>query len=278
MEYVTLRNGIKMPVVGYGVYLVSEEECERCVLDALSVGYRSIDTAQAYYNEKQVGDAIRKSGIPREDIFLTTKVWYSNYGEESTKRSVMESLEKLQTDYLDLMLLHQPYNDTYGAWRALERLYEEGVIKAIGVSNFYPDRVVDFATFCRITPMVNQIELHPYRQQPDALKWNSKYGITLEAWAPLGQGRGELLSHPTLKAIGEKYGKTAAQVMLRWNIQRGVVVIPKSTHIERMRENLDIFNFALTEDDMQQITQINDIPHPFHSHEDPDVAYRITHL
>ena len=240
MEYVQLNNGIKMPMLGYGVYQVTKNECERCVTDALSVGYRLIDTAQSYFNEEEVGAAITKSGIPREEIFLTTKVWVEHYGYEECKKSVYTSLEKLKTDYLDLMLLHQPFSDYYGAYRALEDLYNEGVLRAIGVSNFYPDRLVDIASFANIVPMVNQVETHVLNQQKVAKEYMDKYGVQCEAWAPFGEGRGSLFENETLINIGKKYGKTSAQVMLRWNIQRGVVVLPKSTHRERMIQNIDV--------------------------------------
>lgn len=269
MEYVTLSNGVKMPILGYGVYQVTKEECERCVLDALKAGYRSIDTAQSYFNEEEVGSAIQKSGIAREDIFLTSKVWIENYGYDKCRKSVEESLQKLQTDYMDLMLLHQPFSDYYGAWRALEDLYKEGKLRAIGISNFYPDRMVDIASFARIRPMVNQVETHPYNQQIIAKEYMDKYGVQIEAWAPFGEGRGGLFENSTLKKIGEKYGKTTAQVMLRWHIQRGVVVIPKSTHYERMAENLNIFDFALSAEDMAQITALDKKESSFFSHYDP---------
>ena len=230
MEYVKLSNGMEMPILGYGVYQVSKEECERCVLDALRAGYRSIDTAQAYFNEEEVGTALVKSGIPRKDIFLTSKVWVEHYGYEECRKSVEASLRKLQTDYLDLMLLHQPFADYYGAWRALEELYEEGKLRAVGISNFYPDRMVDLASFARIRPMVNQVETHPYNQQILAKEYMDQYGVQIEAWAPFGEGRGGLFEDPVLMETGAKYGKTTAQIMLRWNIQRGVVVIPKSVH------------------------------------------------
>lgn len=272
MEYKTLRNGVKMPVLGYGVYQVTKEECERCVLDALKVGYRSIDTAQSYFNEEEVGNAIRKSGISRNEIFLTTKVWIEHYGYDACKKSVEASLEKLQTDYIDLMLLHQPFSDYYGAWRALEELYEEGKLRAIGISNFYPDRMVDLASFSRIQPMVNQIEIHPHNQQNTAKEWNEKYGLQLEAWAPFGEGRGGMFDLPELKAIGSKYGKTAAQVILRWHIQRGVIVIPKSTHIERMEENLNVFDFTLTDEDMKVIAGLDKNKSSFFSHNDPSMV------
>ncbi|MDO4921797.1 MAG: aldo/keto reductase [Phascolarctobacterium sp.] len=269
MEYVTLSNGVKMPILGYGVYQVTKDECERCVLDALKAGYRSIDTAQSYFNEEEVGAALVKSGVPRREIFLTTKIWVEHYGYEACKASVEESLRKLKTDYLDLCLLHQPFADYYGAWRALEELYEAGKIKAIGVSNFYPDRLVDIASFARIRPMVNQVETHPYNQQVVAKEYMDKYNVQIEAWAPFGEGRKGLFEDETLKAIGAKYGKTTAQVMLRWHIQRGVVVIPKSTHYERMVENFNVFDFALTDEDMAAIAALDKKESSFFSHYDP---------
>lgn len=269
MDYTTLSNGVKMPMLGYGVYQVTKEECERCVLDALEVGYRAIDTAQSYFNEEEVGNALQKSGIPREEIFLTSKVWIEHYGYENCKKSVKESLRKLKTDYIDLMLLHQPFSDTYGAWRALEELYEAGKIRAIGISNFYPDRMVDIASFARIRPMVNQIEIHPHNQQIAAKEWNKKYGLQIEAWAPFGEGRGGMFDLPELKAIGEKYGKTAAQVILRWHLQSGVVVIPKSTHKARMKENFNVFDFTLSDEDMQAIATLDENTSAFFSHQDP---------
>lgn len=269
MEQITLYNGVKMPIVGYGVYQVSKEECERCVMDALAVGYRSIDTAQSYFNEEEVGNAIKKSGVPREDIFLTTKVWVEHYGYEEAKKSVFESMRKLRTDYLDLVLLHQPFSDYYGAYRALEDLYNEGKLRAIGVSNFYPDRLVDMALFNRVKPMVNQVETHPFHQQTEAKKWMERYGVQIEAWAPFGEGRGGLFENPVLAEIAEKHKKTTAQVMLRWHIQRGVVVIPKSTHKERMEENLNIFDFALDQTDMKRISELDQKQSSFFSHCDP---------
>ena len=258
-----------MPILGYGVYQIPQDICERCVLDALQVGYRSLDTAQSYFNEEQVGSAIEKSGIPREEIFLTTKVWIEHYGYEQAKASVLESMEKLRTDYLDLVLLHQPFADYYGAYRALEDLYEAGKLRAIGISNFYPDRMVDIASFARIRPLVNQIEVHPLHQQAEAKQWLDKYGIQMETWAPFGEGRGGLFTNPALTQIGAKYGKTAAQVMLRWHIQRGIAVIPKSTHIERMRENLEVFDFALTREDMAAVAALDQRQSAFFSHQDP---------
>lgn len=272
MEYVTLYNGVRMPMVGYGVYQVTPQECERCVLDALQVGYRSLDTAQSYFNEEQVGSAIRKSGVPRQEIFLTTKVWVEHYGYEAARVSVLQSMEKLHTDYLDLVLLHQPFGDYYGAYRALEDLYDLGKVRAIGVSNFYPDRLVDIASFARIRPMVNQVEIHPYHQQAEAKAWMEKYGVQPEAWAPFGEGRGGLFDDPVLAAIARQYGKTPAQVILRWHLQRGVVIIPKSTHIERMRQNLDVFDFTLSEEDMAAIAALDKKQSAFFSHQDPNMV------
>lgn len=272
MKYVTLNNGVKIPQLGYGVYQVTKDECERCVSDALKVGYRLIDTAQSYFNEEEVGSAIAKSGIPRDEIFLTTKVWIEHYGYENAKASVMESMQKLQVDYLDLCLLHQPFGDAYGAYRALEDLYDEGKIRAIGISNFYTDRMVDFASFNRIKPMVNQVETHPHNQQKEAKMWYDKYGVQMEAWAPFGEGRGDMFELPELKAIAEKYGKSVAQVILRWHLQRGIVVIPKSTHIERMEENFHVFDFSLSEEDMAVIATIDKKQSSFFSHTDPNMV------
>ena len=272
MEFKTLSNGVQMPVLGYGVYQVTRDECERCVSDALRAGYRHIDTAQSYFNEEEVGNAIQKSGIPREELFLTTKVWVEHYGYDACRASVMESMRKLKTDYIDLMLLHQPFSDYYGAWHALEDLYEEGKLRAIGVSNFYPDRLVDICSFTRIKPMVNQVETHPLNQQIEAKQWMDKYGVQIEAWAPFGEGRGGLFQNEMLAAIGAKYGKSTAQVMLRWHIQRGVVVIPKSTHYERMVENFNVFDFTLTDKDMSAIAALDKKQPSFFSHYDPDMV------
>lgn len=269
MNYVTLANGVKMPQLGYGVYQVTKEECKRCVLDALDVGYRAIDTAQSYFNEAEVGEAIAESGIDRKEIFLTTKVWIEHYGYEQAKESVLQSMEKLKTDYIDLVLLHQPFADYYGAYRALEDLYEEGKLRAIGVSNFYPDRLVDIASFASIKPMVNQIETHPLNQQIEAHEWLKKYGVIHEAWASFGEGRGNMFTNPVLQKLGDKYNKTVAQVILRWQLQRGIVVIPKSTHKERMAQNLDLFDFTLTNEDMQAIASLDTKTSSFFSHQDP---------
>lgn len=272
MNYVTLENGVKMPQLGYGVYQVTKEECERCVLDALKVGYRLFDTAQSYFNEEEVGNAIVKSGVSREEIFLTSKVWIEHYGYEECRKSVLESLRKLKTDYIDLMLLHQPFSDYYGAYRALEDLYDEGKIKAIGISNFYPDRMVDLASFTRIKPMINQIEIHPYHQQVFSKEWHDKYGVQLEAWAPFGEGRKNMFELSELKEIGDKYGKIVAQVILRWHLQRGIVVIPKSTHLERMKENFNVFDFELAQEDMDVISKLDKNESSFFSHQDPSIV------
>lgn len=272
MQCVTLYNGVKMPQLGYGVYQVTKDECERCVLDAIKVGYRLIDTAQSYFNEEEVGNAIIKCGVPREELFITTKVWIEHYGYEETKASVLESMRKLQVDYLDLCLLHQPFGDVYGAYRALEDLYDEGKLRAIGISNFYPDRMIDIASFARIKPMVNQIEVHPHHQQTESKRWHDKYGVQVEAWAPFGEGRGGMFELPELKTIGEKHGKSAAQIILRWQLQCGIVVIPKSTHIERMEENLNVFDFELTENDMNAIAALDKKQSSFFSHTDPNMV------
>ena len=269
MEYVKLSNEVKMPILGYGVYQVTKDECERCVLDALRAGYRSIDTAQSYFNEEEVGSAIKKSGIPREDIFLTTKVWLEHYGEETAYVSVIESMRKLQTDYLDLVLLHQPFGDAYGAWRDLEKLYKEGKVRAIGISNFYVDRMVEFANFNEIKPMINQMETHIFNQQKKLREYEDKYNIIPEAWAPFGEGRKGTFDNEIIAELALKYGKTPAQIMLRWHIQNGVVVIPKSTHFERMQENLDVFDFEIGAEDMEKIAALDTAESSFFSHQDP---------
>ena len=268
-----LNNGVKMPIFGLGVYKSADgEETYNAVRWALDAGYRHIDTASMYGNEASVGRAIRDSRIPREEIFLTSKVWVEHYGYEECRKSVEESMRKLGTDYIDLMLLHQPFSDYYGAWRALEDLYDEGKLRAIGVSNFYPDRLVDIASFSRIRPMVNQVETHPHNQQTEAKKWMEKYGIRHEAWAPFGEGRNGLFEDPVLTGIGEKYGKTAAQVILRWHIQRNTVVIPKSTHYDRMVQNIDVFDFTLTDEDMEKIAALDKQQSSFFSHYDPNMV------
>lgn len=272
MQYVTLTNGVKMPQLGYGVYQVGKDECERCVLDAIKSGYRHIDTAQSYFNEEEVGNAIVKSGVPREELFITTKVWIEHYGYEQTKASVYESMRKLQTNYIDLVLVHQPFSDVYGSWRALEDLYADGKIRAIGVSNFYPDRLVDICSFSRIKPMVNQVETHPFNQQTEAQRWMEKYGVQIEAWAPFGEGRGGLFTNEKIAAIAAKYGKSTAQVILRWELQRGIVVIPKSVHIERMEQNINVFDFELSEEDMAVMASLDRKESSFFSHTDPNMV------
>ena len=274
METVKLNNGIEMPVVGYGVFLVSPEECERCVLDAISVGYRLIDTAQAYYNEEGVGKAIVKSGVPREELFLTTKVWISNAGYDKAKASIEQSLQKLQTNYIDLLLIHQAYNDYYGTYRAMEEAYKAGKVRALGVSNFYPDRFVDLAKFSEIKPMVNQLEAHVFHQRKEIRKYLEEYNTRLEAWSPLARGGDGLFSNPVLLEIGQRYGKTPAQVALRFLVQSGIVVIPKSTHKERMRENINIFDFSLTGDEMLKIQALDRGQTMFMNHQDPEAMER----
>lgn len=258
MEYIKLNNGVEMPTLGYGVFLVSPEECERCVSDALEVGYRMIDTAQAYQNEEGVGNAWCKSGIKREDIFLVTKVWIANSGEEKAAKSIDESLRKLQTDYIDLLLIHQAYGDVFGTWRAMEKAYRDGKVRAIGVSNFKSGRFFDFAHYVDIKPMVNQLQCNTLIQQTAIEPILAEFGTRLMAWGPLGgQGVDGIVKSEELAAIGAKYGKSAAQVALRWLIQRGVVAIPKSSHKERMAQNFDIFDFTLTDDDMKSIVKLN---------------------
>lgn len=272
METIKLSNGIEMPILGYGVYQVTPEECERCVSDALSVGYRSIDTAQAYANEEGVGNAMKKSGISRSDLFITTKVWISNAGYERAKASIDESLRKLQSEYIDLLLVHQPFNDYYGTYRAMEEAYKSGKVRAIGVSNFYPDRFVDLAEFCEIKPMVNQVEMHVFNQQVEAQKIMESYGTRIMSWGPFAEGKNNFFTNDVLKTIGAKYGKSVAQTALRFLIQRDVIVIPKSTHKERMIENQDVFDFVLTDDDMQAIAKLDGGQSLFFSHYDPAIV------
>ncbi len=273
MEYVTLNNGVEMPILGFGVYQIPKEETKKCVLDAIKVGFRAIDTAQSYFNEEEVGEVIAECGIPREELFITTKVWIDNYGYENCKKSVMESLKKLRTDYIDLVLLHQPFADYYGAYRALEELYEEGKIRAIGVSNFYPDRLTDICLFGRkIIPAINQVEVNPLNAQTLAQENMEKHGVKMEAWAPFGEGRNGLFTNETLITIGKKYNKSAAQVMLRWLIQRGVIIACKSTHIERMEENFNVFDFELSTDDMKEINNLDTSNSLFFNHQDPKMV------
>ena len=277
MEYVTLSNGLKMPLLGFGVYQVPDlAECERVVSDAIQTGYRLIDTAQAYGNEEAVGRAIQKSDIPREDFFITSKIWISNFGYEKAKTSIEKSLARLQTDYIDLMLLHQPFNDYYGAYRALEEYYKAGKIKAIGVSNFSPDRLADLAIFNDITPMVNQVETHVFNQQLEAQKTMAEYGVQIESWGPFAEGKNNLFTNETLVRIGKQYNKTAAQVALRYLIQQGIVAIHKTVHKERMTQNLDIFDFSLSDEDMADILQLDKGESQFLSHVDPETVKRLS--
>lgn len=273
MEYVKLNNGVEMPILGFGVYQIPKEETKRCVLDAIKVGYRSIDTAQSYFNESEVGDAIKECGINRSELFITTKVWIDNYGYDKCKKSVEESLQKLKTDYIDLVLLHQPFSDYYGAYRALEDLYEEGKIRAIGVSNFYPDRLSDICLFERkIIPAVNQVEVNPLNAQINAQENMNKYGVKMEAWAPFGEGRNGLFTNEVLVDIGKKYNKTSAQIMLRWLVQRGIIIACKSTHIDRMEENFNVFDFKISDEDMKKISELDTSNSLFFNHQDPNMV------
>lgn len=272
MQTVKLNNGIEMPVLGYGVFQVSPEECERCVLDAVNVGYRLIDTAQAYYNEEGVGNAVAKCSVPRNELFLTTKVWVTNAGEEKAARSIDESLRKLRTDYIDLLLIHQPFSDYPGTWRAMEKAVRDGKVHAIGLSNFYPDRFVDMAEYAEIKPAVNQLKTNIFSQQWDAEAEMKPYGTRIMAWGPLAQGDSDLLSDSVLIALAERYHKTVQQIALRYLVQRGIIAIPKSTHVERMKQNLDIFDFSLTLDDMESIRPL-DKPADFRwSHRNPELV------
>lgn len=266
-----------MPILGFGVYQIPQEDTKRCVLDAIKVGYRGIDTAQSYFNEAEVGEAVAEAiqtlNIPREEFFITTKIWIDNYGYENCKKSFAASLQKLQTEYIDLVLLHQPFADYYGAYRALEELYQEGKIKAIGVSNFYPDRLTDICLFGRqVIPAVNQVEVNPLNAQFAAQENMEKYGVKMEAWAPFGEGRNGMFENTTLQQIGAKYDKTPAQVILRWLIQRGVIVNCKSTHHERMAENFNVFDFELTAEDMDKIKQLDTSDSLFFNHQDPKMV------
>lgn len=261
MEYTTLNNGIKMPMEGFGVFQVPDPAvCEQAVLDAIASGYRLIDTAASYGNEEAVGAAIKKCGVPREELFITTKLWVQDASYEGAKKAVETSLKKLGLNYLDLYLIHQPMGDYYGAYRALEELYKDGVLRAIGMCNCYPHVLADLCETVEVIPAVNQVELHPFFQQEDALKLMKEYGVQPEAWGPFAEGKHGIFTHPVLTKIGKKYGKSAAQAALRWNVQRGVVVIPKSTHKDRMEQNMDIWDFALTDEDMQEIAGL-DIGH-----------------
>jgi diketogulonate reductase-like aldo/keto reductase len=278
MEYVRLNNGVKMPMLGYGVFQIPPEECERCVLDALEVGYRHIDTAQSYMNESAVGNALVKSGVPTGEIFLTTKMWLSKYGYEKAKKAIDVSLEKLRADYVDIFLLHQPFNDIYGAYRALEEAQKAGKIRAIGVSNFYPDRLADIASFAEVKPQINQIETHVFQQQKKAREVLVKYGVQIEAWAPFAEGRNDFFANEVLHGIGEKYGKSVAQVALRFLLQNGVVVIPKSTHKERIIENFNVFDFTLAPEDMAVIETLDKGESLFFRHDSPETVEMFINL
>lgn len=269
MENIRLANGYEVPARGYGVYQVSKEDCKASVLAALKAGYRHIDTAQSYFNEEEVGEAIKECNIKREDLFITTKVWIDNYGEGKTYNSVIESMKKLNVKYLDLILLHQPLADYYGAYRDLEKLYKEDLVKAIGVSNFYPDRLIDLSLFAQIKPMVNQIEVNVFNQQIEAQKWADKYGVVLEAWAPFAEGRNNMFNNPVLHEIAIKHNKTVAQVILRWLYQRNIVSLAKSIHKERMIENFSIDSFELDNDDLAKILTLDTKTSLFFSHQDP---------
>lgn len=278
MEYATLNNGVKMPKLGYGVYQVKNEECERCVLDAIHTGYRAIDTAQSYGNEEAVGSAVKKCGVPRAELFLTTKVWISNASYEKAKDSIEKSLKNLQTDYIDLLLIHQPFGDYYGAYRAMEEAYRAGKLRAIGVSNFYPDRLIDLCQFAEVTPAVNQVETHVFQQQKTAHEYMKKYGVQHESWGPFAEGRKDFFTNLVLTEIGVKYGKSAAQTALRFLLQSDVVVIPKSTHKERMEQNLDVFDFTLSQEDMEAIRGLDEGESLFFSHYDPATVEMLTNM
>lgn len=274
MQTVKLNNGVEMPVIGYGVFQIEDaNECERCVLDALDAGYRLIDTAQAYYNEEAVGRVLKKTSVPREEIFLTTKVWVTEFGYEKAKASVLESMRKLQVEYLDLVLIHQCLSDYYGAYHALEDLYAEGKIRAIGVSNFSAERMADIATFNKVVPAVNQVETHLFWQQHELHKWMEKYNVQHEAWGPLAQHRiKEIIENPIVKEIAEKYGKTPTQIALRYTVQRGIVVIPKTTSKARMKENLDLFDFSLTEEDVEKLKALDEDKSLWCAYDDPMIV------
>lgn len=272
MEYITLSNGVKMPQLGYGVYQVSPEEGERCVSDALSVGYRMVDTAQAYANEEGVGNAVKKSGISRDEVFIVSKIWISNYGYEKAKASIDESLRKLQTEYIDLMLLHQPFCDRYGAYRALEEAYRAGKLRSIGVSNFYPDHFIDLASNVEVRPMVNQVETHVFNQQKQPQKYMEELGCQIMSWGPLAEGRNGFFTNEVLAEIGKAHGKSVAQTALRFLLQRNVIIIPKSTHKERMAENFNIFDFKLSPDEMARIEALDTKQSLFFDHHDGEVT------
>jgi len=270
MEKIVLNNGVAMPILGFGVFQIDDlAECERSVHDAIDVGYRLIDTAASYGNEAAVGSAIKRSGVPRNELFVTTKLWIADTGYEKTKRAFDRSMKRLQLDYLDLYLIHQPYGDVFGSWRAMEELYREGVIKAIGVSNFHPDRVMDFIVHNEVLPAVDQIETHPFHQQATTQKFLTENNIQIESWGPFAEGKNNIFGNEVLVSIAEKQGKTVAQVILRWLTQRNIIVIPKSVRKDRMVENFDIFNFALTQEDMDAIRQLDTGTSLFFDHRDP---------
>lgn len=277
METIKLSNVIEMPVMGYGVYQIPQEDCQRCIEEAFSVGYRLIDTAAAYMNEEAVGKAIEHSGLPRQDIFVTTKLWLQDASYEQAKTACKRSMDRLRLDYLDLYLIHKPLGDYYGAWRALEELYQEGLIRAIGVCNFYPDRLVDLCCNTEISPMVNQMETHVFWQHNNYQKLMSTYGVQLESWGAFAEGRNNFFSDPILSEIGRVHDKTAAQVALRWLIQRGIVCIPKSTHIERMKQNLDALEFTLSDNEMERIKTLDRHQSLFYSHYDPKMVAQLNH-
>ncbi len=277
MQQVVLNNGLAMPILGFGVFQIPDHaECERCVDDALEVGYRSIDTAAAYRNEEAVGKALRRSGLPREELFITTKLWIQDAGYESAREAFERSLNKLQLDYLDLYLIHQPYGDVYGAWRAMEELYQSGQVKAIGVSNFQPDRLVDLILHNKVVPAVNQVETHPFHQQVDAQALMQEYGVQIESWGPFAEGKHNIFNHEQLVAIGNQYGKSAAQVTLRWLIQRDVIVIPKTVRRERMAQNFAVFDFELSAGDMAAIAALDTKESSFFDHRDPGMVKRLS--
>lgn len=273
MEYVTLNNGVKMPILGFGVYQINDlAECERVVGEAIKTGYRLIDTAQAYGNEEAVGNAVKNSSLPREDFFLVTKVWISNAGYEKAKASIDESLKKLQTDYIDLLLIHQPFGDYYGTYRAMEEAYKEGKVKAIGISNFYPDRFVDLSHFVEIQPAVNQVETHVFQQQKQAREIMKKYHTQIMSWGPFAEGRQDFFHNKTLENIGKKYNKSVAQVALRFLIEENIVVIPKSVHKERIEQNFAVFDFKLTNEEKEEIRKLDTENSLFFSHYDPETV------
>ncbi|MDD2533521.1 MAG: aldo/keto reductase [Eubacteriales bacterium] len=279
MQYIELNNGIKMPILGYGVFQIADPaECERCVLDAIEVGYRLIDTAQGYGNEEAVGLAIKKCGVPREELFITTKIWISNAGYDHAKQSIEESLRKMQLDYLDLILIHQPFNDYYGTYRAMEAFYQAGKLKAIGVSNFYSDRLIDLIKYNNVVPAVNQVEAHVFHQQDNAHEIMDKYSVHMQAWAPFAEGKHDLFTNEILQAIGHKYNKSTAQVALRYLIEKGISVLPKTVSKTRMQQNIDVFDFQLSPDDLAKIATLDLGESLFFSHTDPKIVEYLTSL